>query len=480
MTAKPPGFDDLATFEDALSVQVHTATLAANSAAPVTLLELSSTASSPTAAALAVIYDLSDSCVATARLAARIPDLLRGWARDMPFWVFALSDDKLLPGISPGNIGHLLDGSIDLLAPFQDRRLADQFLLRASFLQPTLGAIQNMASEQGVQSVRIVVIGDGQMSDFSGVNLPGCIDLLALTENEEAARAATPAWTRVVGAAPLYSVDNPLLAEWFDARRDGTNFLRSLRVIASGQGLIRRIAADGVLIPIDQEWFDWDCRKGPLKLLAPTAAINGVTIEARLKTKVHSISGLRLAGAAPLSDTDRVTAELKVSERGSVVGELVFDTIRDRDIADQVWEAAATAFSRAQTFLSWTDPSLLKALLPNCPGVCATLCIANRIPSGVRTADDRLILLSLNSRRSTISWTKGDMLPIGPAGESWEIHYDFYEGRWILSRQANRETDQCALVKQNMHPTGGQRLPSLKTLDGREWVVAFSGPISRT
>src|SRR5258708_4384483 len=99
MTARSHPLSSVAAFEQAIGVEVRASTLAASVAGPLTVLQFSVAAKHACTSALALIYDLSDSCGATPRLAARIPELLRGWPRDIALWAYALSDDKPLTAI---------------------------------------------------------------------------------------------------------------------------------------------------------------------------------------------------------------------------------------------------------------------------------------------------------------------------------------------------------------------------------------------
>ena len=127
-----------------------------------TLIRIEASVAQSRRSALVLIYDLSDSSQVTAKLVSRLPALIAGWPREWPVWVYALADRRPLQSVSTGNVGHVQDGSLDLLEPFSNAAAIESYRSRGSFLSPTLAAINDRITSEDIPEVQVVLIGDAQ------------------------------------------------------------------------------------------------------------------------------------------------------------------------------------------------------------------------------------------------------------------------------------------------------------------------------
>lgn len=466
----------LAAFEQSIGAEVRVSELAGTGE---TLVQMTATPAAVGDAVLAILYDLSDSSDATARLVGRIRGLLTGWPRDIRLWAYALGDDKPLPAVAAGTVGHLLDGALDLLAPFNDTRLIERHRCRGSFLEPTVAALAERSAAECVGVVHAVLIGDGQLTDFAPITIPPSIDLLAMVDDEIAAGRARARWREVAADAPLLSFNDHALEHWFVSRRSRTTSHRWVRVTTVPQSGVSRLDARLPARALPSDWFEWDLRQGSLRLVVNSEARQRLRVQYRGVNGMVEMDWTTLSGARPVSEADRALIGIGRQSATAASLPLAFDTATAGPSAgESAWQAAASAFGLAETNQPWTA-EIVAALVPGTANVSAVLCLMNREPIGPKLASDRVIVLAINADRPVLAWRTGDALPIGRAAEAWTIGYDAYEDRWSLSVQ-NSASDESvsAPTRIEMHPTGSQRLPPCPVLSGPTWTAVFSGPLS--
>jgi hypothetical protein len=421
--------------------------------------------------ALAILYDLSDSYCANDRLLRRLPDLLRGWYREMPLWLYSLSDDAPLPSAEGLNVGHLVDDPALLLPPLEDARLISRFRRRGSFLQPPLTALAERANSEGVRSLHIVTFGDALFSDFVTLQLPAAAELLAVVESQEAVARAEEVWSRVVGSptADLFSFDDTRLAQWFKVRGEASYPSCEIRFLVHSGATAYSVESRGKPATLGANWIAHDLRTTSHRYLIRGPSGSDFSIEVRQGVKSTRLDRDSALGAPPMDDADRKVFEAAVSASDDRSLSLLFNSDNAGSGLDAPWKLAANACESISAQQAEAI-ALLRAVVDPKKENHGAVVIASRQPAGTPAPGDRLVLLGLSSVRHRLSWTSGDNLQVGVAKDSWAIQFDELEDRWSIAVGRSGGSPRTPVV---LNRVPMQVLPPLSTSDDRTWFTCF-------
>src|SRR5438045_3532311 len=107
---------------------------------PSTLVEIS--CPTPKSTALAVILDLSDSCVSIHDEAEKLPRLLKSLPREWDAWIYRLSEKRTLGRPAQQTVAHLQDSSLKLGDWLDNREFRATAKGHGSLILPVLEGIE--------------------------------------------------------------------------------------------------------------------------------------------------------------------------------------------------------------------------------------------------------------------------------------------------------------------------------------------------
>jgi len=420
------------------------------------------------ATAVAIVLDLSDSAGSMQALLARLPMLLAKLPRKWPVWIYCLSNPAQIVLPEPVNVGHLIDGGLDLSSVLTDRVLRQTAAGCGSFAGPVIESIHERRAIESLEEAIVILITDGRLTDFSSVNvLPG-IRLIGLTDTPD--KSSDKIWRSAFPNHPLFRLSEPDLDVWIEANRAQSPCLFHVTLRGEGVALARLLNKDESLQPADT--FDWNSGAGPCQLLVPSATADTFDV---LMNSSFGGSQIRLAVANVRSrpSAEAIAAASATLVPSSTDRSILIDAAAGDSNFDVLWAAAAAMARCCDMGSQWKDSipeitPILKRLKEN-RQYQAALCVCRGDPRHTHQRDSRMVVIGVRLGAGTaIGWLAGQSTPFGVPAQNWRLRYDKMEGRWIHSHGSEEETE--------LRPQGGQCLAPLK-LRNESLNIFFSGTL---
>lgn len=157
----------------------------------------------PRTAALGIVLDLSDSCPPIRELLDRLPQLLKKLRRDTPVWFYCLSNNQILDTESK-RCGDWVDGTFGPDKWLDDATFIKRMAMRGSLLRPVLEAVADRKHSEAIESVSLLVLTDGGLSDSARLMVPPGIKVFGLLPN---ARCRDSRWRQVLPSCSLCELE---------------------------------------------------------------------------------------------------------------------------------------------------------------------------------------------------------------------------------------------------------------------------------
>ncbi len=425
---------------------------------------------------VAIILDMSDSCLHIRDVARRLPSLLTKLPRDSSLLVYRLSAFAPLNNFQTDTVGHLIDGSITLTSWLDDRSLVEVASWSGSMLRPVMESISAGCSKLTSEPVRAIVITDGELLDRGKLELPGNLKLTGICPAGISPDFRN--WRRVVGDFPLYCWDDRSLDRGTIGNYEIPKQQIRVHIETSNEDLL----SVGLLDPPTgtfesfPESLTWDTSLGPITLLLVSrASLSQATSIALTSSNEKKVIRLSLADAnlIDLSDCKSLTHAIAL-KNAEGIEECILDITANGADAIELNRIAAEIESLAKSRIPWTPQSeLLSRLIAmiqkqrsDVGGIDAVVCFT-------RCRDDcsRLVVCALRKKNApSLIWSQESGSPCGHPIQNIKIRFDRMEGRWLAALELGKEFE--------LDPSASQILAESIEFDKDKWNGYYSGPLA--
>lgn len=438
----------------------------------------------PASCAVALVFDLSDSCPALKPLVERLIKLLEPLPREWPLWFYRLSSVTPLDDTQTILLGDLLDFGVRYQDWLDNSRLREQCRWAGSFLRPVLEAIDARREDEDLEHATTIVLTDGELLDLEPIDLPASIRLIGIGPSNEVLSLSH--WNRVVPGARLHALDDrgvdvavqpdsqafygwcEISWRWTDGRSVDVTLIDTE---ASGT------------TPVSGTILKCQLSERPNCLLFPVSRSDLQFLRlsvVRLETRRQAV--LRSVAFRPLNP--RLTQAIAPigQDAGAAAVQIVADLQADDSRFPAVWQAYIKAADLADAHQRWLggDGKMLVFGAEVFEGMCADaqgrslhdaiLVLGNREPGSAYNDETRIVLIGLDRKRQpALTFNPDQPLPFGTPVMPAQISYEKREKCWMLQQDTERR---------ELELDGSERLrqPLLKTGD-LSWLAFFSGDL---
>jgi hypothetical protein len=420
--------------------------------------------------AVAVVLDLSDSSEPMQLVLSRLPTVLAKLPRKWPVWIYGLSDATPIVEAQSINVGHVIDGSIDLCSISADRTRRQAAAARGSFLGVVLEAIHERRAIESLDEAIVLVITDGRLTDFSPVSvLPG-LRVLGLTENVD--RSADFVWSQALPNHSLFRLNDPELDVRMNSGQQPLVGRCAVALEGDGCAESRCLTNDGSFQAI--HGCEWDPRMRPLCLLVPAASSDLLTVVLS-PTASGTPLRLKVSKARRKVSEQSMAAATAALQPTSLDHRILIDCSSGENGFEDMWKAVGAAAQLCEGRRRWEEtlPAMqpILSVIHKSKEYQAALCLCRDDPKGPQTSTSRVVVIGLSQNlTSTINWGPTRSTPFGTPAEDWRMRYDQMEGRWMLSRNGQSDME--------LSPQGSEFLGALRLRDENIKVsILFSGDL---
>ncbi|NLX97945.1 MAG: hypothetical protein GXY83_17420 [Rhodopirellula sp.] len=172
----------------------------------ITAVEIS--APRPRDQSLAIVLDLSDSCGSLRRVIDSCPALVASLPAAWPLWIYRLSGIACLDEVRGYRVADLCEKRVWLTSFVEMRNHAEAGSVGGSFIRPVMEAVDKRRMAQGIDSVVMLVLTDGELLDSSPVHVPQELKVIGIAP-PDAAKWGN--WSRVLPGKPLHGMTDRAL-----------------------------------------------------------------------------------------------------------------------------------------------------------------------------------------------------------------------------------------------------------------------------
>ncbi len=416
-----------------------------------------------------IVLDMSDSCTQIRELAQQIPKLLTKVPKQSSLAIYRLSCKTALNTVGNDSLGHLIDGSINLLKWLEDRRLVQQAQYNGTLIGCVIDAIRSDIRASYDKSI-VIVLTDGQLLDRTEAVLPAKTLLIGICC--EASSEAVMNWKRVLPSSELLPLSHPKLTPELFSHSDTSDVIE----LSFPEEILSKTELydikSGTLTEFDRK-VQWSPSNGMLTVLlsAPHPLPEDFAIELS-RGSAPGQEQLLIRDGFQVEDDRFAHIEMKLVESTQGTANCIFDSSTSSHNPDDMERMVAEIEQLADSRAAWTSTTACQCLIAeqkdyNDLTIDAALCLVQRNDNGI----SRLVVIALNKARTpALFWPTGSDTPCGKAGQSLRIAFDKMERRWQAT------IDEVA--PSFLDPRSSQRFSSRLRFDGQDWSCIYSGPFS--